>query len=134
MTARGSFWWVVVVVAFAFVSCSDGDEDDNGVDTGMPNPASVFCEDQDGTVEIVTDAGGNQSGICRLPDGTQIEEWEYYRQFHGDDDGAGLANPAAVFCEEQGGVVSGVEPMCELSDGTVVDAWGYFRAQNEAGS
>jgi putative hemolysin len=41
--------------------------------------------------------------------------------------GAGLANPAAVFCEEQGGIVSGVEPMCELPDGTMVDAWGTSR-------
>jgi putative hemolysin len=121
------------VAVVVLSSCGDGDEDDNGP-TGVPNPAAVFCEEQGGTVEIVTDAQGNQSGICGLPDGTQIEEWEYYRQFHGEGSGAGLANPAAVFCEEQGGIVSGVEPMCELPDGTMVDAWEYFRAQNQAGS
>ena len=110
--------------------CSDGDDDDDS-GVGVPNPASVFCEEQGGTVEIETDAAGNQTGICHLPDGTQVEEWEYYREFHSEEGNAGLANPAAVFCEEQGGVVSGVEPMCELPDGTVVDAWEYFRAQNE---
>jgi putative hemolysin len=46
-----------------------------------------------------------------------------------DDDDAGLANPASVFCEEQGGTVSGPEPMCELPDGTVVDAWEYYWEQ-----
>ena len=45
-----------------------------------------------------------------------------------DSDGPGIANPAAVFCEDQGGTVSGPEPMCELPDGTVVDAWEYFRS------
>ncbi|MDH4279195.1 MAG: DUF333 domain-containing protein [Acidimicrobiia bacterium] len=50
----------------------------------------------------------------------------------GDDDAgddSGVPNPAAVFCEEQGGVVSGPEPMCELPDGSVVDAWEYFRKE-----
>ena len=46
-----------------------------------------------------------------------------------EDEPAELPNPAAVFCEEQGGVVSGPEPMCELPDGTVVDAWDYYRAE-----
>jgi len=82
-----------------------------------------------GTIEIVTDDAGSQSGICRLTDGTEVDEWEYYRRYH-QDEGAGLANPAAAFCEEQGGVVSGDEPMCELPDGSLVDAWDYFRGSN----
>lgn len=45
--------------------------------TGMPNPASVFCEEQGGTVEIVDEADG-QVGYCNLPDGTRVEEWEYF--------------------------------------------------------
>jgi hypothetical protein len=48
-----------------------------------------------------------------------------------DEDGPGVPNPAAVFCEEQGGTVSGPEPMCELPDGTVVDAWEYYRTETE---
>lgn len=50
-----------------------------------------------------------------------------------DGDDPGIANPAAVFCEEQGGTVSGPEPMCELPDGTVVDAWEYFREEGLEG-
>lgn len=52
----------------------------------------------------------------------------------GCDSGEGetpeIANPAAVYCEEQGGTVSGDEPMCTLPDGTEVDAWDYYRANN----
>lgn len=46
---------------------------------GLANPASVYCEEQGGTVEIVTADDGSQSGICVLPDGTRVDEWEYFR-------------------------------------------------------
>jgi len=45
----------------------------------------------------------------------------------------GLANPAAVFCVEQGGRFEirktnvGSRGFCMLPDGTVVDAWTFFR-------
>jgi hypothetical protein len=69
--------WVLVVLPVALVSCGDGGEDDDA--PGLANPASVFCEEQGGTVEIVTDGVGNQSGVCHLPDGTEVDEWEYFR-------------------------------------------------------
>jgi putative hemolysin len=46
--------------------------------TGLANPASEFCVEQGGTVEIVEKEGG-QVGYCNLPDGSRIEEWEYFR-------------------------------------------------------
>jgi uncharacterized protein len=42
-----------------------------------------------------------------------------------------VPNPAAVFCEEQGGTVSGDGPMCTLPDGTTVDAWEHYRASGQ---
>jgi len=49
---------------------------------GIANPASVYCEEQGGTLSIVEDAEGNQSGMCKLANGTEVEEWEYYRANH----------------------------------------------------
>ena len=48
-------------------------------DPEVANPASVFCVEQGGEVEIVDEEGG-QVGYCILPDGTRVEEWEYYRE------------------------------------------------------
>lgn len=47
----------------------------------------------------------------------------------GTDDGSQIANPSAVFCEEQGGIYSLDDGTCTLPDGSVVDAWDYFREQ-----
>lgn len=47
-------------------------------ETGMPNPASVYCEDQGGTLEIRNEAGG-QVGYCKFADGSECEEWAFMR-------------------------------------------------------
>ncbi|MBN2459286.1 DUF333 domain-containing protein [Candidatus Woesearchaeota archaeon] len=45
---------------------------------GMPNPASVYCEEQGGTLDIRDEAEG-QVGYCILPSGVECEEWAYFR-------------------------------------------------------
>jgi len=45
----------------------------------MPNPASVFCVEQGFKSEIRTDADGSQSGVCIFPDGSECDEWAYFR-------------------------------------------------------
>lgn len=45
----------------------------------------------------------------------------------------GMANPAAVYCQQRGGTVEmrtapqGVTGWCHLPDGTVMEAWALFR-------
>ncbi|MBV7482955.1 DUF333 domain-containing protein [Bordetella sp. BOR01] len=48
---------------------------------GMPNPASVYCQEQGGQLRIVNTQDG-QVGMCVLPNGEEIEEWELYRRDH----------------------------------------------------
>jgi len=45
----------------------------------MPNPASVYCDQNGNTHEISTAADGSQSGICIFPDGSSCDEWAYFR-------------------------------------------------------
>ncbi len=44
---------------------------------GMANPASVYCEEQGGTLEI-RDTVAGQVGYCIFPDGSECEEWAFY--------------------------------------------------------
>ena len=45
---------------------------------GLPNPASQHCEEQGYTIEMREEAGGTV-GYCIFPDGSECEEWAYYR-------------------------------------------------------
>jgi len=45
----------------------------------LPNPASVYCEEQGNRVEIRTAPDGSQFGVCIFPDGSECDEWAYFR-------------------------------------------------------
>ena len=45
----------------------------------LANPASQYCVEKGGVLEIVRDDSG-EKGMCRLPDGTVVEEWELFRR------------------------------------------------------
>jgi putative hemolysin len=45
----------------------------------VANPASEDCDAQGGTVEIRSDASGDQHGACVFDDGSECDEWAYYR-------------------------------------------------------
>jgi putative hemolysin len=62
----------------------------------MPNPASVHCVDEGGELEIRDEAGG-QVGYCLFPDGSECEEWAFFRGEcapGGTQEGAGSPDPA----------------------------------------
>ncbi|MBN2046084.1 MAG: DUF333 domain-containing protein [Anaerolineales bacterium] len=60
-------------------ACKANPEADHEV-IGMPNPASVFCEEQGGKVEIRTQKDGSQNGVCVFDDGSECDEWAFYRE------------------------------------------------------
>lgn len=68
---------MIAVSMVGLLACGSDDEpSDDTVE--IANPASEFCVDQGGTVEIV-DGDDGQVGYCDLPDGTRVDEWEYFR-------------------------------------------------------
>jgi putative hemolysin len=109
---------------------------------GMPNPASVYCEEQGGRLEIRTAADGGQFGICLFADGSECEEWAFYRGEcqPGSQPAATIepevANPAAAYCVQQGGQ-SMILPdqagnqvgMCVFADGSQCDEWAFFNGE-----
>lgn len=70
---------VAIALAVVLMISGCGGDDDNENESGLPNPASVYCEEQGGTVDIRTDESGGQVGYCLFSDGTEVEEWAYYR-------------------------------------------------------
>ena len=44
----------------------------------IANPASVFCEEQGGKLELKTNDQGTY-GICKFNDGSECEEWAFFR-------------------------------------------------------
>jgi len=50
----------------------------NNDPTGIANPASVYCENNGGTLDIRSTELG-EYGICVFKDGTECEEWAFMR-------------------------------------------------------
>jgi eight-cysteine-cluster-containing protein len=55
----------------------------------LPNPASVYCLEQGGKLEIKKDKDGNEYGVCIFSDGSECEEWAFFR---------GECKPLSNFC------------------------------------
>jgi len=69
-------WFALMVFAGLLAGCGQDEEDG----PGLPNPASVHCEEQGGTVDIRTGDDGGQVGYCVFDDGSECEEWAYFRE------------------------------------------------------
>jgi putative hemolysin len=62
----------------------------------LPNPASVFCEQQGNRLEIRTAPDGSQSGVCIFPDGSECDEWAFFRGECGAADSISTSAPASI--------------------------------------
>jgi len=78
---------LVVVLCGVVVGCQPADtqgtdETPESAPTGgaqLPNPAAAYCQEQGHKYEIRTAADGSQSGVCIFADGSECDEWAYYR-------------------------------------------------------
>ncbi len=74
-TAFTVLFVVMVVVGGVLVACQKEEEPE----AEIANPASVYCEENGGSLEIREGEGGGQIGVCVFEDGSECEEWAYYR-------------------------------------------------------
>jgi putative hemolysin len=65
----------IVLSALVIGGCANGAAQPS---TGLANPASVYCEEQGYTLEMRADDNGT-IGVCIFPDGSECEEWAFYR-------------------------------------------------------
>jgi putative hemolysin len=87
----------------------------------MPNPASVYCEQDGNKLGIQTASDGSQSGVCIFPDGSICDEWAYFR---GECGPAAQASPTPAMAVEATADASGGGP--GGSGGTVGDGSGGY--------
>jgi putative hemolysin len=96
--------WAFVPFFIALISCSPSPTQPRvapvptaSPQANMPNPASVYCEEQGNRLEIRTAADGNQTGICIFPDSSECDEWAYFRKECGSaTQSATSFSPAAI--------------------------------------
>ena len=69
---------VALVLAGLLASACGTDEPTEDDAPSMANPASAYCEEQGGTLELREGEGGTV-GFCVFPDGSECEEWAFFR-------------------------------------------------------
>jgi len=81
---KKAFWIVplvlvlitVVALVYSYYLRSNNEKNETQ-NVGLANPASVYCVNNNGTLEMREDEKG-QYGVC-IKNGKECEEWAYYR-------------------------------------------------------
>lgn len=66
------------VIMAALTGCAVQGTETSPPKIGMANPASQYCVEQGGKLEIRNENNG-QAGYCHLPNGQVVEEWALFR-------------------------------------------------------
>lgn len=103
-------------VLFA-ASCGTGQKTPSPA-ANLPNPASVFCEQNGGKLEMRQDATGGVAGICKFSDGSECDEWAFYR---------GECKPgSAKVAPQPTGVPAATTPIRAESSAIAADGWKVY--------
>lgn len=71
-----------LIAATALTACTVNNKE--AIETpsiGLANPASVYCQQLGGKLDMVESDAGT-TGYCTLPSGERVEEWALYRRAH----------------------------------------------------
>jgi putative hemolysin len=76
------FWWVALLASILLLAgCKPvAAPAPPAPQANMPNPASVNCVDKGGTLDIRKDTNGGEVGYCVFTDGSECEEWAFFRE------------------------------------------------------
>lgn len=123
---------ILLLTVFATVGCMVTTEP-----AAIANPASEYCVEQGGIVDIREDGDGGQVGYCLFDDGSECEEWSFFRGNCAPGDfpsSTNIANPASEYCIEQGGMVvvqqrddGGEYGVCTFEDNRQCEEWALLR-------
>ena len=136
--------WLVAILAIAplaLAGCNKNNTPVENPNVEIANPASVYCEENGGTLVLE-----EWAWLCMFEDWSYCEEWSYYRNECQqweimyntiEETQIWMANPASVYCTEQGweSIIKEDEEwnqywICKFADWSEIDEWEYFRANN----
>ena len=107
--------------AFSLLLAACGGEESTPVaNVDLANPASVYCEDNGGTLELRSDNEGNVNGVCIFADGSECDEWAFFR---GECGPGGADAPAAATQAETTGVSPTAFPTLMPIDAAAYESW-----------
>jgi putative hemolysin len=72
----------LMMLTITMSACASQENVEQPKRVGLANPASTYCISLGGKRETRTDAAGNESSACHLPDGSIIDEWALFRRDH----------------------------------------------------
>lgn len=78
MFQKSIFTFFVLVGTILSASCSPKQASPTPA-ANLANPASVYCEQNGGRLDLRQDASGGVAGVCVFPDGSECDEWAYLR-------------------------------------------------------
>ena len=68
---------LAVVGLSALAACDESSTTDSTAQ--LANPAATYCIESGAQYEI-RDGDNGQSGVCILPDGREVDAWEFFRE------------------------------------------------------
>jgi putative hemolysin len=79
---RKVIFWIILLIFILAIVCMEiyisSLKENNKENSKIANPASVFCKEQGGTLEIKVASDGSQTGYC-TKGSKECEEWGFYR-------------------------------------------------------
>ena len=128
------------IILLWLAGCASATQNQPDSKLNLANPAAVYCEDQGGEVDIRT-TDEVAVGYCVFPDNSECEEWAFFRgECTPGDTLVGMPNPAAVYCEDQGGeseirtnADGSQDGFCIFDDGSECEQWAFLRGECKPG-
>jgi hypothetical protein len=147
MKAKIKIASIALVLSLLVLSACAANPSPSGSPTGTPkaeiaNPATANCELKGYRSQIRITEDGSQYGVCIFPDGSECEEWAFFRgeclpvpeNTTSGTESSQIANPASVNCLQKGGrleirtTANGSQyGVCIFSDGSECEEWAYLR-------
>ena len=120
--------WMILMIMILAGCASQGDSvQDGGAQTGLANPASVYCQGL-GFQEDTRENEAGQFGVCIFEDGSECDTWDFL---------AGRCGQVHSYCSQQGFELKSVDESniatCIFEDGSTCDEYSYFQGDCKPG-